>query len=70
MKVETNDLVVEFHDFSKTFHNHSHFPWLSRPENSFLKFHDFPRCVGTRKKINGISWLLQSQTGISQFALW
>ena len=22
---------MEFHDFSMTFHDHSHFPWLSRP---------------------------------------
>jgi len=27
---------------SMTFHDQSHFPWLFRPGNSFLKFHDFP----------------------------
>ena len=28
---------------SMTFHDHSHFPWLSRPGKFLLKVHDFPR---------------------------
>jgi len=37
---------------SMTFHDHSHFPWLSRPGKSFLKFHDFPGYVWTLWKGN------------------